>query len=360
MSYRNLPMVPRVVFGRGSLDQLNDIIAAKRKNRNAPFIFLIDDVFKGNAWLTSRIALAYDDRLLYISTVEEPKTAQVDSLVDDIILSSKERPSGIIGIGGGSILDLTKAVSILLTNEGNASDYQGCNLVRSPAIYHVGVPTLSGTGAESSAAAVLTGPENKQGIISDYAPFDQVILDPELTKDLPRHQWFYTGMNCYIQCIETLNGTYINAFSESYSQKAYALCLEVFEEGKLNPEEAQDKLMMASWHGGMSSAYAQVGIAQAMSYGLSSVLETNYSLGNCIVFNQLEAFYPEEVKLFKKILRHHNIELPKGLCKHLEDHHFDSMIKIALGFELLWENTIGKDWKKIISLEQLKSLYKKM
>ena len=58
MSYKNFPMVPRVVFGRGSFNQLGDIIAPKRLSSNAPFVFLIDDVFKGNAWITSRIPLA--------------------------------------------------------------------------------------------------------------------------------------------------------------------------------------------------------------------------------------------------------------------------------------------------------------
>ena len=166
MSYKNFPMVPRVIFGRGSFNQLNEIISPKRLNVNAPFIFLVDDVFRGNSWLTSRIPLSYEDKLLYVSAKEEPKTTQVDELVEDIILKTKERPSGIIGIGGGTILDLAKAVAIMLTNEGSASDYQGWDLVKNPAIYHVGIPTISGTGAEVSRTTVLTGPKKKLGINS--------------------------------------------------------------------------------------------------------------------------------------------------------------------------------------------------
>jgi len=120
--------------------------------------FLLDDVFKGQASLTSRLPLSYDDRVIYISADEEPKTSQVDALVEEIILTTNERPSGIIGIGGGTILDLAKAVSIMLTNDGSASDYQGWDLVKNPAIYHVGIPTISGTGAEVSRTTVLTGP----------------------------------------------------------------------------------------------------------------------------------------------------------------------------------------------------------
>ena len=123
--------------------------------------------------------------MIYISTKEEPKTSQIDTLVEQIILNYKERPSGIIGIGGGSIMDIAKAVAIMLTNDGESKDYQGWDLVKHPAIYHVGIPTISGTGAEVSRTTILTGPERKLGINSDYTPFDQVILDPELTKEVP-------------------------------------------------------------------------------------------------------------------------------------------------------------------------------
>jgi len=360
MSYKNYPMVSRVVFGRGSFNQLGDIISPKRLNIKAPFIFLVDDVFKGNSWLTSRIPLAYNDQLLYISANEEPKTSQVDELVEQIILTHKDRPSGIIGIGGGTILDLAKAVSILLTNEGEAKNYQGWDLVKTPAIYHVGIPTISGTGAEVSRTTVLTGPQKKLGINSDYTPFDQVILDPELTKDVPKDQWFYTGMDCYIHCIESLNGTYLNAFSQSYGEKAYQLCLEIFMEDHLTENETQDKLMMASWHGGMSIAYSQVGVAHAMSYGLSYLLGIKHGIGNCVVFDHLEEFYPDGVKLFKQMKEKHNISLPKGLCEHLSDEEFDIMINVALGLEPLWINAVGKNWKQIITRDKLKALYQKM
>lgn len=360
MRFKNFPMVPRVIFGRGSFNQLEEIIAPKRISVEAPFIFLVDDVFKGNAWLTSRIPLAYNDRTIYVSADEEPKTSQVDELVEDIILTSTKRPSGIIGVGGGTIMDLAKAVSIMLTNDGSASDYQGWDLVKNPAVYHAGIPTISGTGAEVSRTTVLTGPNKKLGINSDYTPFDQVILDPELTKDVPRDQWFYTGMDCYIHCVESLNGTYLNAFSQSYGEKAFDLCKEIFVDNSLTEKSMQDKLMMASWHGGMSIAYSQVGVAHAMSYGLSYLLGTKHGIGNCIVFDHLEEFYPDGVKLFHQMKKAHNINLPQGICADLSDDEFDIMIDVALSLEPLWENAVGKDWQKTITPEKLKALYKKM
>lgn len=360
MTYKNHPMVSRVVFGRGSFNQLGDIIESKRKNDKAPFIYIVDDVFKGKASITGRIPLAYADEVMYISASEEPKTSQVDELVEKIILNHKDRPSGIIGIGGGTILDLAKAISIMLTNKGQAKDYQGWDLVKNEAIYHVGIPTISGTGAEVSRTTVLTGPDKKLGINSDYTPFDQVILDPELTKGVTREQWFYTGMDCFVHCIESLNGTYLNAFSKSYGENAFELCKKVFLNDDLTEEESEDTLMMASWHGGMSIAYSQVGVAHALSYGLSYVLGTKHGIGNCIVFDHLEDYYPEGVALFKQMKNKHNITLPIGLTQDLGDSDFDKMVDVALSLDPLWENALGPNWKKRITRNDLIALYKKM
>ena len=167
-------------------------------------------------------------------------------------------------------------------------------------------------------------------------------------------------MDCYVHCIESLNGTYLNAFSKSYGEKAFSLCKEIFVEDGLSAEESQDKLMMASWHGGMSIAYSQVGVAHALSYGLSYLLGTKHGIGNCIVFDHLEDYYPEGVALFKKMKAKHKIELPQGICADLSDKEFNIMIDVALSLEPLWENAIGKQWKKTITRETLRALYQKM
>jgi 3-deoxy-alpha-D-manno-octulosonate 8-oxidase len=353
-------MVPRVVFGRGSFNQLDEILSPNRKSEKAPFIFIVDDVFKGNDFVISRIPLHYNDEIIYVSAKDEPKTIYVDQYRDELLSKFDELPSGIIGIGGGSMLDYAKAIALMLTNPGPSSDYQGWDLVKNKGIYHVGIPTLSGTGAEVSRTTILTGPVRKLGLNSDFTPFDQVILDPELTKDVPKDQWFYTGMDCYIHCIESLTGSYLNAFSESYGQKSLDLCEEVFLEKDSIDEDSQDKLMMASWHGGMSIAYSQVGVAHAMSYGLSYLLGTKHGIGNCIVFDQLEDFYPEGVEVFKKMVKKHNITIPTGVCKDLTDEQFNIMIDVALSLEPLWENAIGIDWKEIMTREKLRSMYELM
>lgn len=357
MAFRNFKMIGYVIYGRGSFNQLDEILAPNRKE-GKPMIFLVDHFFEGKP-LVSRIPLRGNDKVIFADVTYEPKTTYVDKLATDL----KEEfgtVSGVIGIGGGSAMDLAKAVSLMMNNPGSSADYQGWDLVKKPGVYKAGIPTLSGTGAEVSRTTVLTGPTKKLGMNSDFTPFDQIVLDPELTKDAPANQRFYTGMDCYIHCIESLEGTYLNEFSKSYGEKALQLCRDVYVNKDGWDEESDDKLMMASYAGGMSIAYSQVGVAHAVSYGLSYLLGTKHGIGNCIVMNHLEEYYPAGVKEFKYMVEKNNIDIPVGICKGLSDEDFEKMINVSMGMKPLWENALGKDWEKIMTRERLRALYERL
>lgn len=357
MKFRNFKLVGYVIYGRGSFNQLDEILAPHRKS-GQPMVFLVDHFFEGKE-LPNRLPLRDNDIILYADVSLEPKTTYVDEL-SARLKQTFGSISGVIGIGGGSTMDLAKAVSLMMNNPGSSADYQGWDLVKMPGVYKVGIPTLSGTGAEVSRTTVLTGPTKKLGMNSDFTPFDQIVLDPELTKDAPVNQRFYTGMDCYIHCIESLEGTFLNAFSKSYGEKALELCRTVFVEKDRWDDESDDQLMMASYAGGMSIAYSQVGVAHAVSYGLSYLLGTKHGVGNCIVMDHLEEFYPTGVKEFKYMVEKNGIDIPKGICANLTDDQFNKMIDVSLGMKPLWENALGKDWETKMTCTRLRALYEKL
>lgn len=358
--FRNFKMVSRVVFGRGCFSQLGDILQEQRSRREAVMVFLVDDVFE-NGRLKNRLPLGDGDLLIWVNVDDEPKTTDVDQLTARIKATMSDRrqdhPSGVIGIGGGSTMDLAKAVSLMLTNPGSAADYQGWDLIRQPAVYHVAVPTLSGTGAEVSRTTVLTGPRKKLGINSDHTVFDQILLDPEMIADAPDPQRFYTGMDCYIHCVESLQGTYLNSFSRAYGEKAMQLCRDVF---LADFEDADDRLMMASYCGGMSIAYSQVGICHALSYGLGFVLGLHHGIGNCVAFDALERYYPDGVREFRQMMARCGITLPRGLTAGVSDAQMETMVDVALVLEPLWENALGKEWKTSMTRQRVRELYLQM
>lgn len=354
--YRNLRIVPYLIFGRGSYGQLGDVLKPRRAG--SPVVFMIDDVHKGKPFI-SKLPREEEDLVLFVNVDVEPKTKYVDELTERVRSFSTRRPDALVGIGGGSTMDIAKAVSLMLTNEGSSAEYQGWDLVKHPAVYHVGIPTLAGTGAEVSRTAVLTGPVRKLGINSDYTPFDQILLDPDLLAGAAADQRFYTAMDSYIHAVEALRGTFINEYSRAYAEKSMELCREVFV-GELDQATADEKLMIASYFGGLSIAYSQVGVCHALGYGLSYVLGVRHGLGNCIIFNHLEEYYPEEVKEFKGMVAKHHIPLPRGMTRGLEEHRMSEMIRVALSLDPLWQNALGPDWKTVMTPEKARELYLRM
>jgi 3-deoxy-alpha-D-manno-octulosonate 8-oxidase len=256
-------------------------------------------------------------------------------------------------------MDLAKSVSLMLTNPGSAADYQGWDLVKYPAIYHVGIPTLAGSGAEVSRTAVLTGPVKKLGINSDFTPFDQIVMDPDLIGSVPPNQRFFTAMDCYIHSCESLQGTFINEFSRAFAESARDICCDVFLRD-CDGAVADERLMVASYFGGLSIAYSQVGVCHALSYGLSYVLGVRHGVGNCIVFNQLEEYYGNDVREFQNMIDKNHIDLSTGVTREVDEAGMNKMIDTALGLEPLWKNALGDNWKQLITREKIRSLYSKM
>lgn len=358
--HKNFKNIDKVVFGRGALGMMDEIIAPVRNLNNKYFVFIIDHYFKGKD-LEKKLPVQANDLVLYEDVDKhEPTTEQIDSL-RDTILNAKGLPSGVIGIGGGSIMDIAKAVSLMLTNEGSSTQYQGLNLIKKPGVYHLGVPTISGTGAECSSTAVLTGPEKKLGLKCEWTVFNQVILDPELIASVPDDWWFNTGMDTFIHCIESENGTLNNAFSHAYAEQSLKLCRDVYiNDGSGRSPENDDKLMVASLMGGLSLSYSEVGVCHALSYGLSKILDYRHCYANCVAFQHLDDIYSEGVREFKHMVEKNNITLPTGLAKSWNDETITKMAHVAYNLPHMWNHAFGTDWKEKVSIEYIKELYKRM
>ena len=147
--HKNFKGIEKTVYGRGSFNQLGEIVEAQRNQNDKFMLFLVDNYFKGKD-LAKRIPAKAEDVVMYIDVdAHEPTTELIDTIRDQI-KGTKGIPAAAIGIGGGSIMDIAKAISLMFTNEGSSTLYQGLNLIKKPGIYHIGVPTISGTGAEVS------------------------------------------------------------------------------------------------------------------------------------------------------------------------------------------------------------------
>src|SRR5262245_27072171 len=136
--HKNFKGIEKTVFGRGSFSQLGSIVEERRGENDGFMLYLVDYYFKGKD-LANRIPSNGKDVIQFIDVdPEEPTTAQVDSIRDKV-KSTKGTPAAVIGIGGGSIMDLAKALSLMFTNDGSSVKYQGLNLIQKPGVYHIGI-----------------------------------------------------------------------------------------------------------------------------------------------------------------------------------------------------------------------------
>ncbi len=357
--FRNFKSVEKTAYGRGSFDKLGEILEPHRQSGAQYLIFFVDEYFKGNEAFTARIPLQPGDALEYISVAEEPTTELIDGLRDKY-LEEKGLPAGVVGIGGGSVLDVAKAISLMFTNEGSSTLYQGLNLIKKPGIFACGVPTISGTGAEVSMTAVLTGPEKKLGLKCDWTVLNQIVLDPDLIATVPNNQWFYTGMDNYIHCVESKTGQYKNTFSEAFGDKSLEMCRRVFLELDRNNPESDELMMVASYMGGLSLTYSEVGVCHALSYGLSKILHIHHGLANCIAFNVLEDVYGDYVQEFKTIVKKHGIELPANQSATWSEDTIDAMVEVAIKLEHMWRHAFGDNWQEVLDRERIKNWFKRM
>jgi 3-deoxy-alpha-D-manno-octulosonate 8-oxidase len=270
-------------------------------------------------------------------------------------------PCCIVGIGGGAVLDTAKAVANLLTNPGKAEESQGWDLVKSAAVYKIGVPTLAGTGAEVSRTCVLTNMRRKLklGMNSDYTVYDQLVLDPGLARTVPRDQFFFTGMDTFMHCIESRRGSYRNVIVDTLSQTAIDLCKDIFLGPKdMMDDENLEKMTVASYIGGMAAG--NVGVVHPVSAGLSIVLHLPHGKANCYAMSALKDIYPEEYEQFTEMLTRQKVTLPKGICAGLSEDQYDALYQGSIVHEKPLINALGPEFKQILAKDRLISMFKAM
>ncbi len=347
-------------FGKGTFNHLGELIDRRKTPTSDWTVFMIDHYFQDKEDILNRIPKSDKDLVIFIDSTDEPKTVLVNKYRDQILAHQDTLPAVMVGMGGGCAMDYAKATGLMVTNPGDSKDYQGLDLIKNEGIYTICIPTITGTGAEVSMTAVLSGPEKKLGIKCDYTIPNEIIFDPELLATVPDKDRFYTGMDNFIHNIESMNGSWINSMGQAFAEKSNDITVDVFMNKYENRLEADEKMMVASIMGGNSTTYGQVGVCHALSYGLAVVLETHHGVGNCIVFNQLEKYYPEGYKTFKEMQAIQSVEIPANITSGCTEAQFDQMVEVSWALEHMWNNAFGPDWKNKISKEEIKDLFKRM
>ncbi|MCL5807683.1 MAG: iron-containing alcohol dehydrogenase [Deltaproteobacteria bacterium] len=281
----------KIVFGRGSfaalpehiaeLKILRPLIVIDRNLAETGFCQKVDGVL-------AKAGIAY---AIYDKTEPEPPLELAD---EGAKLALKKKCGGVIGIGGGSAMDLAKAIAVLAANKGKAEDYLGLNRVPGPGLPKIMVPTTAGTGSEVTFTAVFIRKKlkKKEGMNSPYLYPELALLDPELTLSLPPHPTAATGIDALCHAIESYTSVNASPMSEMMSIEAIRLIsdnLRTAVHAGTNIE-AREAMLLGSLYAGLGLANAGVTAVHSLSYPLGGKYGISHGLANTIMLPRVMAF----------------------------------------------------------------------
>lgn len=283
MQYQ-LGQIRQIVAGEGSIEKLPELA----KNANAKNIVLITDKGVFNAGLTTIPKALMQEAGFNVHLINdvppEPSVEQVNSIYEQ---AKQYECDLIVAIGGGSAMDTSKLISIMLTNEVTLKDMVKGAKPTVRGVPTLMVPTTSGTGSEGTPNAIVLVPEEnlKVGIVSDLMIADTVILDPIMTIGLPPHITANTGIDALCHLMECYISKKSNPLSDAFCLagiKHVAKCLrKAYNDGK--DLKAREGMLIAACFGGIAIAGSSTTAIHALSYPLGGRYHIPHGLSNAIL-----------------------------------------------------------------------------
>lgn len=281
----------RIVYGKGAIEQLDKIL----KSLNATNVLLVTDPGIVNAGIADRVVSllkkAEYNVIIYDKVVPEPPVSSAIECYE--FAKSQMETDAIIGLGGGSSIDMAKIAALLIKYGGHPLDYYGGeNQIPGPIAPLIAIPTTAGTGSEVTSVAVLTDTENniKAGISDNYLRPEVALLDPELTIGLPPYVTACSGIDALSHAVEAYtakNFQYIQAEGNILFQGALpisdALAIEAIKLIANNLTlavqqgsnvEARGNLLIGSLLAGMAFSNAGTAAAHALAYPIGGLVKS--------------------------------------------------------------------------------------
>lgn len=278
----------KLVFGNGTLLQLVDDVLALNPGR--VFIATIEPLKGPLADFISALEKNGIEVLTDTSIVAEPSFADFEKLMQAV---TPFNPDVVIGIGGGSVLDIAKLVAAQLDNDQQLNDYVGIGLLKGRKKKLICVPATSGTGSEVSPNAILMDEANqKKGIISPFLVPDIVYVDPLLTVSVPPAITAATGLDALTHCLEAYTNKFAQPLIDIYAYEGMRLIASHIETAVKDGSniEAREKVTMGSLLGGFCLGPVNTAGVHALSYPLGSMFHLAHGLSNALLLPYVMEF----------------------------------------------------------------------
>lgn len=273
-----------IKFGAGTLDLLPDLAKELGKSKgyiiSGPHLNKIGMVAKCRKALKS----AGMESECFTETEGNPST---DTVVKATEGFKKSKADFIVAFGGGSPLDVAKAVAVLATYGGNIVDYEGAGKVMGPVVPMIAIPTTAGTGSEVTAFSVITDHSRnyKLTVVSNYLLPAYVILDPDLIATVPENTAAACGIDAMVHALEAYISKAASPFSDIFAREALRLIggsIRDYVADRSNPA-ACESMMVGSLFAGIAFSHARLGNVHAMSHPVSAYFDVPHGVANAIL-----------------------------------------------------------------------------
>lgn len=284
----------QVLFGAGQRHALGAVTASL----GAHALVCTDARFGGTPEFAQLLHSLEESGVRVTTYAEVEPDVPVRQVVECAALAARVAPDVVVGMGGGSCLDLAKAVAVLLTHGGAPGDYYGELRVPGPVVPVVALPTTAGTGSEVTPVAVLTDPErvSKVGISSPHLIPHTAICDPELTLGCPPALTASAGADALSHVIESFTAVRRPATSELAGERVFVgkneltdtfallgvrLIAGSLERAWSSPDdvEAREAMMLGATAGGFALGTAGTAAAHAIQYPVGALTHTPHGIG---------------------------------------------------------------------------------
>jgi len=291
MSDFNFNTTPGIIFGKGVSTSSSDKIIDKLGDN----IFLITDADLIKIGLNKSII----NELSKSSSVEVFDDVESDpskkTLIKALDRAKTFKPTGILGFGGGSSMDIAKLVSLLIGTEQNIENIWGVGNAKGPRLPLVLIPTTAGTGSEVTPISIITlEGDQKKGVSSPIIIPDLAVLDPELTLNLPRDITAATGIDAMVHAIEAYtsinqNNNPISKLLAIESLKLLGTSIEtaVFDGHNI---EARSNMLLGSMMAGQAFANSPVSAVHALAYPIGGIFHIPHGLSNSLILPHVLKF----------------------------------------------------------------------
>jgi alcohol dehydrogenase len=282
---------PRVIMGAGSLLQIVDEI----KRLDGRRVFIVTDPGLVQAGIAGRLEQILDDGGIPFDRFDQ---VTPDPNLDVAHAAAGAlRASGapvVIGLGGGSAIDIAKIAALMVANDGQLNDYFGIDLIPKPGLKTLIVPTTAGTGSEVTPIIILSDEAEKlkKGVVSPHLFPSVALLDPTLTVDLPPAVTAATGMDALIHAVEAFTSRSAYPMTDMLAREAMVLISDNIRTAYADGQnlEARSRMLEGSLLAGMAFANAGVTAVHAFAYPIGAEFHIPHGVANSIMLAPVMAF----------------------------------------------------------------------